>query len=290
MLRRIVKDNAIDVVHGHHRFASLVSRLAVRGTDAVCVASVHDLASGNRAITRFALGPSIMVYSDAVGAHLRNHFGIASERIASIPMGMTSNRDVPPESITALKSDLRCPPSAAVVLFAGRLDWEKAPDLFVNAAAEIADAKPEVRFWIVGDGEMRSALEARVRELDIADRVTFTGWRDDIDVVLEAADVLVAPSRREGFGRSVLEAMSHGKSVVATKTGGLAELIDDGRNGLFARDDASSLADAVIRVLNDRALSVALGRGALETAKRYGREAMIRETERTYHRARGEAS
>lgn len=282
-LRSLIRTGSIDIVHSHHRFTSLVSRAAAGAAGIPLVCSVHDLAGGNTLLTRVALGGSIIVYSDAVARHLREHFHIADERIEHVTMGISTDSGPAPDA-TAVRTDLQCPLEAPAILFAGRAVEEKGPDLFIEAIPEIAAAVPAARFWFAGDGELRAGLEKRARDLKIKDRVMFLGWRDDIGAVMAAADIVVAPSRREGFGRSVLEAMSLGTAVVATAAGGLGELIDDGRNGVVVMPEPDSIAEGVIRLLRDRDLKTAVERAARDTARRFGRDAMVRETDEIYRR------
>ncbi|MEN3035534.1 MAG: glycosyltransferase family 4 protein [Candidatus Methanosuratincola sp.] len=152
------------------------------------------------------------------------------------------------------------------VLFVGRLVYEKGPHLLVEAASLLKDC----RVIIVGDGAMRPYLEGLARKLGVSDRVTFMGHVDDDTLlsIYEEAPVLVIPSLYEPFGIVVLEAMSLGIPVIVSNTGGLDEIITDGRDGLkFQTGSPEELAKAITRILDDEGLRARLVENAKSRAK-----------------------
>ncbi|HKZ05060.1 MAG TPA: glycosyltransferase [Methylomirabilota bacterium] len=159
----------------------------------------------------------------------------------------------------------------------GKLQGWKGQTVFLRAARRVLDAQPDARAWIVGDapaGEEAFAAELRglARALGIADRVVFTGFVADVPGVLRCLDVVVHASvAPEPFGRVIVEAMMMGRPVVATDAGGPREIIEDGRTGLLVpRGDEASLANAIGRLLGDRALADAMGEaGRREATRRF---------------------
>lgn len=136
----------------------------------------------------------------------------------------------------------------------GRLEAVKGPHYFIEAAKYVLDESKNVKFLVVGDGSMRNELEKQVRALGISEHVVFTGWIEDVGSVLYALDILVLPSLNEAVGRSVLEAQAVGVPVVATRVGGVSEVVKDGVTGvLVTAQDAHALAGAVLLLLNDDA-------------------------------------
>jgi glycosyltransferase involved in cell wall biosynthesis len=272
-VRRLVQELGIDVLHSHHRFTSVVARLVSMTTGCRFTSTVHDLAAGSTRMTRFGVAPVVTVFSEAVERHLIESFGVSADKIQRIPMGIAP--------MARLGSACG---SAPMVVFAGRLDWEKGADIFVAAIPEILRCVPEAIFSIAGTGELEGELRGRAAAF--ADRVQFLGWREDIAALIGSAGVAVVPSRREGFGRSVVEAMSLGVPVVASATGEIVNLIDDGVNGLLVPPgDSAALAGAVVRLLLDRPLAERIAAaGEASTAGRYSIEAMCRATEKVYER------
>jgi glycosyltransferase involved in cell wall biosynthesis len=139
----------------------------------------------------------------------------------------------------------------------GRL---KAPKDFVTLVRALRLLRPGFEALIVGDGPDRPTLESEIRRLHLEDRVRLTGERHDVPDLLAAADVFVLSSESEGLPVSVLEAMATGLPVVASRVGGLPELIVDGETGLLVEPrDPDALAAALERLVADRALRRELG-------------------------------
>jgi glycosyltransferase involved in cell wall biosynthesis len=119
---------------------------------------------------------------------------------------------------------------------------------------------PEARLVIAGEGELRPALEAQVRERGLADRVIFAGFRRDLDRLLPAFSVFCLSSRLEGLGTSLLDAMAFGLPVVATAAGGIPEAVEDGVTGrLSPPRDPAALAGALADILGDETRRRAFG-------------------------------
>jgi glycosyltransferase involved in cell wall biosynthesis len=151
-------------------------------------------------------------------------------------------------------SRFRPPGARLVVGFASRLDPHKRPGDFIELAARLAPAYPDVHFLLAGDGSQRPAHQARARRL-AARHLRFSGYVDDMPSFLAACDVLVVPSRSEGCPNVVLEAMASKSIVVAADNPGVRELIDDGRHGLlYPTGEVTRLADLVRRLAGDREL------------------------------------
>jgi glycosyltransferase involved in cell wall biosynthesis len=167
----------------------------------------------------------------------------------------------------------------------GRIFPIKNHVLFLQAAARIAARDPAARFVIVGDGPLRFALERQARELQIAERVVFTGWRRDLVRIYADLDVLVVSSDNEGTPVSAIEAMAAGCPVAATRVGGLPDLITDGESGLLVPPrDAACLANAVSRILTDGEFAQSLGRnGRNAVRRRFGIKRLIRDIDRLYN-------
>jgi glycosyltransferase involved in cell wall biosynthesis len=166
----------------------------------------------------------------------------------------------------------------------GRIFPIKNHRLFLEAAARVAAELEGVRFLIVGDGVLRSAMEDYARALDIAHRVVFTGWRRDLPAIYPDLDVLVVSSDNEGTPVSAIEAMAAGCPVVATRVGGLPDLIEDGETGcLVPPRDPAALAAGILRLLCDRATAHRMGEAAqVVVAERFAVKRLCRDVEALY--------
>lgn len=168
--------------------------------------------------------------------------GMPAERVLHIPNFVDES---PVQAVR--REDLGASGDGPLLLAAGRLHQNKAFDVLLRALPQV----PEARLWLAGEGPEREALQLLVRELGLADRVQFLGWRDDVGALMQAADAFVCPSRHEGLGGIVLEAWYHRCPIVATASQGPAELIEDGVTGRLVPVDAvDELAGAITDVLS----------------------------------------
>jgi glycosyltransferase involved in cell wall biosynthesis len=135
----------------------------------------------------------------------------------------------------------------------------------------------------VGKGDLKAFLKHRARQLGLQPNVAFLGWRDDVQQILPLLDVLVLPSLNEGMGRVLVEAMIAGRPVVASRTGGIPDLIRDGVDGLLVPPgDASALADAILALIQNPQRAREMGmRGELH-GREFGLPAMVEKIDGLY--------
>lgn len=197
--------------------------------------------------------------------------GLPDGSVRSIPNGvpMPESKDLP-----------RSRDSDFVIGAIGRFHRQKAFDVLIRAVSQLPDA----RLVLIGDGEERIVLERLAADLEIADRVTITGWVEEASAYLRSFDVVAIPSRFEGLPLVLLEAMLTGRAIVATGVGSVLDVLQDGETGLVvAVDDADALADALRRLREDPGLKFRLGAAAAEYARlRFTAAAMARNYERLY--------
>jgi glycosyltransferase involved in cell wall biosynthesis len=154
-------------------------------------------------------------------------------------------------------------PERPLVLFVGVLERYKAVDVLADAWRLAAPRAPDATLHLVGRGTLRDVAERLVADLPAQTRWTESLSTAEVASALDDSTVLVLPSRSEGLGRVVVEAFCRGRGMVGSRVGGIPDIVEDGETGvLVPPEDASALADALVRVLSDRALAERLGAGA----------------------------
>ena len=168
---------------------------------------------------------------------------------------------------------------------------QKALWVLLEAHARVLDAIPDAHLAIAGDGPCREFLERRARELGLDGHVHFLGYRRDIDSILRATDVAAMSSDYEGTPLVAFECMANRTPLVATAVGGLPDIVENGRTGLLvAPREPGALADALISLLEDRALGEQLAAAAADRAGEFTIEAIAARFVALYELLASEAS
>jgi glycosyltransferase involved in cell wall biosynthesis len=190
----------------------------------------------------------------------------------------------PRRDAVAVRAGLGLAHGRKTVVMAGRMTPQKGWDVLLEAGARLARQRADLAWLLVGDGPLRPALTRRATELGVDAR--FTGARADMADLLGCADLVVLASRSEGLPFTLLEAMALGKPVVATRVGGVAEVVEDGRSGrLVPRDDPAALAAAIAAVLDAPEAAAMGARGRARVEAEFTQERMVRSIERVYETA-----
>ncbi len=176
-----------------------------------------------------------------------------------------------------------------IVGMISRLDPIKGSGYLIEAASEVVAKFPNIKFLVVGDGVLKEKLEQRVKELGIKEKFIFTGWREDVGQILPILDICVLPSLNEAFGRILLEAQAYGIPVVATKVGGIPEVVKDNETGILVPSkDISSLAGAITILLNDDLKRLKMAQAAKAwVGERFNQDKMIKKINNIYKEAQG---
>jgi len=263
-LRRLIEDRRPALVHAHLYASAAAAAQATRDLAVPLVITEHTEAPwrGRRAreVSRevYRRADRVVAVSTAIRDVLVAEY--------DVPFGQV---DVVLPATTAPVAERPVPrrPRGAVVGVVGRLVPEKGVDVFLQAAALVLAVVPHARFLVVGDGPMRADLERRAAALGIADSVTFTGFRADAPQLIAGLELLAVPSRSDGSPLVVCEAMAAGIPVVASRVGGLPDLVADGRTGLLVGPgQGEDLARAMVSLLLDPAGADVLGTRAREVA------------------------
>lgn len=272
----------VDLVHCHDWMASVTGAAAALRRDLPALFSVHLPQAEHPHVELEALGLAAasvtIVAGEAVLGELRDREPALGE-VAVIPNGVDTAlyRPSPPRA----DGD----PS---VLFVGRLVAQKGVDILLRAFGLVRHRLPDARLVVVGDGDQALYLRRLARYLGLMPRVRFAGWQTGPELVRRygEADVVAVPSRYEPFGLVALEAMSCARPVVASRVGGLAEIVRDDPTGvLVPPGDHLRLAQAVTGLLLDRPRREEAGRAARERALRSEWSGVAAATLAAYERA-----
>jgi len=228
----------------------------------------------------------VIVCSHSMKEEICNHFNLPQEKVDIIPNAIdASNYEIPVDR-GAVRQRYGIGWGEKLILCVGRLVPQKGVKYFIRSIPLIAKKYPEAKFIIVGEGWSRDLLEAEAQTSGHKNKITFTGFASDKQVIelMTSADVLVVPSIYEPFGIVALEGMATGVPVVASQVGGLAEVIEHDKTGVFVYPRSpESLAWGIDKVLSDPDHAKLLTKNAKEKLhKAYSWEAVAMKTVEVY--------
>ena len=283
-LVRLIRRERPAIVHTHTSKAGFIGRLAAVIARAPAVIHqphghiFYGYYSPRRTAVFTALERQAARWTDRIitltdrGAqeHLARGIGRAEQYVA-VPSGVPTaelRAAAPPRG--EARARLGLDPDAFIVVGLGRLVPIKGFDLLARALPALVAQIPSARVLLVGDGAERAHLGAIAASMGVAERLRMTGETTDVASYLAAADVVAVPSRNEGMGRVIVEAMALGLPVVATSVGGIPDVGTDGECGrLVEPEDTDALAAALIELGRDPALRRKLGEAAVRRAEAF---------------------
>ncbi len=237
-----------------------------------------------------ARGSDVLIApSSIVAGRMVEQDGVPAERVVTLPNGIEARTPTPGRD---LRAELGIDAGAPVVVAVGSLRPVKRFDLLVAAAARLRDRVPGLCVLIAGDGSERSRLEAAIAADGLEGTVRLLGARSDVPDVLTAADVAVTCSDAEASPLAIMEYMAAGLPTVATRVGGIPEVIEEGVDGvLVPPGDPDALACEVAALLDDPDRRAALGAAARRhRAERFDLSVMVERVEQLYLRLHREAA
>ncbi len=297
-LWRVIKRLGPDVIHAHDPHGIAMAALAL------------SLGSGSR--TAGALPP--LVASRRVDFHLKGNSlsrwkhrqvacfiaaseairqmlvadGVPSERTTTVHEGIDlAHVDAAPA--VNVHEAFWLPHGAPVVGNVAALVPHKGQRHLIEAAHLVVREIPDARFVILGEGELRDALERQVRDYHLEKHVLLPGFRTDVLGCIKGFDLFAMSSVTEGLGTSLLDAMACARPIVATRAGGIPEIVEDGMNGrLVPPRDHAAMAQAIVALLRDEGERRRMGEAGLARVRtRFTVERMVEETAAVYARAAG---
>lgn len=265
------RDGLFDIVHAHDWMTAWAGRAVKHSYQIPLIATIHATEHGRNNGIHNEMQHNIsniewwLTYeawkviccSRYMVGEVCRVFNLPADKVVHIPNGVHpgrfQNREIPPGF-----KDRFALPYERIIYYVGRLVQEKGVQVLIDAAFKILTHVPEAKFVVAGTGPFEGFLRAKARDMGLGDKMLFTGYLndDDRDMLYLIADVAVFPSLYEPFGIVALEAMAAGTPVVVSDSGGLAEIVTNNEDGLWAiTGSANSLADRVIEVLKNEVLA-----------------------------------
>lgn len=292
-LVRLLRREDVDLIHAHGQDASILGGAAcfLRPTPLVVTrhvlreprGTVRERSRASLSLASLARADAVVAVSRAVAGRLRDETEIPPARIRVIQNGVDLDRFDPDgldRSRTEIRSSLGVEPEARVVLVPAVLREGKGHENLLQALPEVKEQVPDVRVLFAGDGECEEVLRRQARALSVDDVVRFLGFRSDMPELLAAADLVTLPSLEEALPTVLLEAAAAGRPVLATRVGGVTEIVEPGRTGMLVPPHAPSrLRRELVRILRNPERARRLGRQARSMAeRRFGIGRQVEET------------
>lgn len=296
-LKRVIDRGEFDLIHCHTPVGALLTRLAAgkarqKGTKVIYTAHGFHFFKGAPVLNWLVYFPAEWLcgfLTDVLITINREDYDFAQKHIHAgkvcyVP-GVGVDMDRFGGSRETAREKLGIGEEEFVLLSVGEMTENKNHRLALQALALLPE-KP-IRYVLVGRGERMEDLQAQARELGIADRVIFTGYRNDVSELYPAADAFFFPSFREGLSVALMEAMASGLPAIVGKIRGNTDLIDDGVEGLYMPLTPEGAAEAIRKLYDDPALGARLGEAAREKVRRFSAPEVQRKMREIYRDTMG---
>ena len=263
---RIVREHGINLVQTHGYKTHLIGLFLRLIWGTPWIAFAHGYIQGgwkvrlynwlDRAVLRYA--DRIVTVSESMTSLLVRH-DVRPDKIRLVYNAIESDGAESPTGAAGVRERHGVPARDRVVGVIGRLSPEKGQLVFLNALRIARRSCPDVTALLIGEGEDQALLERYCRDHELASRVVFTGYRENVAEYFQALDLLVLPSMSEGLPNVVLEAMSFGVPVLATRVGGVPEIIGNDNGVMVPAGDAEALAKNMVELLQNDSLRASIG-------------------------------
>lgn len=273
-LTLLMKKEKIDIVHSHLVGANLLSRFAafLAGVPVV-VCNIHTLEVWYPrrlfldGLTHFLVDGYIAV-AEAVKDYTLHHSIIPEKKITVIPNAVDPKKVEPGDS-SKKKQELGFKPEDVIIGTVARLSEEKGIDYLIKAAKILSREFPHLHYLIVGNGPLERELKRMTADLGLVRNIHFLGLQEKATEIMDAFDIFVLPSIYEGLPVVLLEAMALSKCIVATRVGGIPEVVEEGRNGILVNPkNESNLAQAIRELLLNKEKRILMGKTSRERAEK----------------------
>ncbi|MFC1674788.1 lipopolysaccharide heptosyltransferase II [Candidatus Omnitrophota bacterium] len=285
-LAEVIRKEKIDIVHARSRVPAWIAYFACRRSGAVLITTCHGYYSRHLFSRVMGWGKRVIVLSNVIGRHMIDDFGVSRERIRLVSRSVDLSRF---RFISPDKKDSK----EFNVGIVGRITPIKGHQYFIKAMAMVLRSVPRLKVWIVGDAprskeSYKEQVQVLVRRLGLGHYTEFLGNQRDIPAIMAHLDLLVlATVTHEAFGRVIVEAQACGVPVVATRVGGVVDIIEDGKNGILVPPgDAAAIAEAAMKIFKDKARAKRLANNAhKKVQEKFSVELMVSNTMQVYNDA-----
>jgi glycosyltransferase involved in cell wall biosynthesis len=264
-----------DIVHAHrgkeHWLAAVANRVAGRARPLVRTRHiVHPVRAHalNRWLYRRATS-AVIAPTEAIRRQLVGGGLVAADRVVTLRGGVDLPRFAAPADGAGARARLGVPPGRALVGVIAGFRFMKAHDVIIEAARRLADAGPPVHVLLAGRGPEEDRIRRAVADAGLRDHVTIAGALDDLPAAMAALDIAVyAPAYSDGMSRVLFEYLAAARPVVAARVGVVTEVLEDGRTALLVpAEDASALAQGIVRLVDDPALAERIGQAGQDLVR-----------------------
>lgn len=288
-LAQIIRKEKVDIVHARSRVPAWSAYLACRWTRTPFLTTCHGVYKPHGLSRVMGWGRIVISISHAVSRHVKEKFAVPEHRIRLIHRGVNLDEFVSRDSGRSGAATAPLPESdGPIVGIVGRITPLKGHRVLIRAWPRIRQVLGNARLWIVGESPRRrytEELQALAEKLGVRDSIEFLGTRQDVPAVLSRMSVLAAPAvGEEAFGRVLIEAGACGVPVIASRIGGIVDVVDHGVNGLLVpAGDAAALSEAVIGLVREKEYAAELARNLKKKVHAQFRDVrMFEETVRVY--------
>jgi len=290
-IRKLITRHGYDIVHSHTSHAHTLAFFASLGcgTCRLVTRRVDFSIFRNRFLPINGIKYRFMAdYYIAISHQIKRVMvkdGIAADRIFVVHSGIDPQRFARAAG-DHLTEEFNLRPDERVVINVAHLAGHKGQKYLVGAIPHVLAAIPNVRFFIIGKGELMSELQALSVSLGIGHALTFTGFRNNVGAFYKIADLFVMSSVQEGLGTAILDALALGIPVVAANSGGIPEIIRDGQTGrLVEAANPQALAKGIIEMLTNVEQAGAMARrGQADVKAKFSIDAMVESNLAVYNR------
>jgi len=267
-LAKLIKEERISLVHSNSHSDAPYGILACKLRKTPIISHIRDIIEPDKVGKYLLKHADIIIAVSNAAARAFKDIKNKSEKLVVINNSVDMNKFNVYEDI---RGELNISGNELVIGIVGQISRLKGHDVFLKAASIILKKNKNVKFLVIGEVRRerdQGLCEALISSLNLRENVIFTGYRDDIANVMSAIDILAFPTLKESFGRSAIEAMAFGKSVVASNVGGVSEIVIDGKTGiLVSPGDAEELAKGLLELINNKKKREDMGNKGLKIVR-----------------------
>lgn len=293
-----------DIIHSHDWMCTPAMVSAKNDHNQVVVMTVHSTEYGRSGNSHHGGNAShrirrledeglyvadrVISVSGPLCTEVRSIYNVPEWKLRTISNGIRCNKFDLPVNVEEVRHRYRIGPMDPILLFVGRLSWQKGPDLLLESIPFVLRHRSDVKFVFVGDGHMRWDLDRRMHQLGVSHAVRFLGGvtGDELHRIFRSSDAVCVPSRNEPFGIVILEAWAARKPVIVTPNGGPRDIVTHGQNGFHVFDNPGSIAWGVCEMFNNFERAHGMGNSGRHLAESvYNWDTLAEHTEWVYHEA-----